>query len=82
MSRSDKFEDQYEGTFSEPTMKIRESVYPDFLKFYKTHREQVAISSWHINEYESFACGKYSQNTEDWPSIYNRPIAKCTSSRK
>jgi hypothetical protein len=58
MSRSDKFEDQYEGTFSEPTYEeIRKLSIdnPDFLKFYKTHREQVAISSWHINEYESFA---------------------------
>jgi hypothetical protein len=27
MSRSDKFEDQYEGTFSEPTMKKSETVY-------------------------------------------------------
>jgi hypothetical protein len=34
------------------------------LKFYKTHREQVAISSWHINEYESFAMWQiFTQNT-------------------
>jgi hypothetical protein len=25
------------------------------LDYYKTHREKVVISSWHINEYESFA---------------------------
>lgn len=58
MSRSDKFEDQYEGTFSEPTFEeIRKlSVNnPDFLDFYKMHRENVVISSWHLNEYESFA---------------------------
>lgn len=58
MSRSDKFEDQYEGTFSEPTfeeMKKLSADNPEFLDYYKTHREKVAVSSWHINEYESFA---------------------------
>ena len=58
MSRSDKFEDQYEGTFSEPTFeeikKLSENN-PEFLNQYKSKREKVAISSWHINEYESFA---------------------------
>jgi hypothetical protein len=57
MSRSDKFEDQYEGTFSEPTFeeirKIAENN-PEFLDYYKSHREKIVISSWHINEYESF----------------------------
>jgi hypothetical protein len=45
MSRSDKFEDQYEGTFSEPTYEeIRNCLSTILiLKFYKTHREQVAI---------------------------------------
>jgi hypothetical protein len=58
MSRSDKFEDQYEGTFSEPTFEeIRKLAIdnPEFLDYYKTHRKNVVISSWHINEYESFA---------------------------
>ncbi|MGL2994714.1 hypothetical protein [Flavobacterium sp. TSSA_36] len=68
MSRSDKFEDQYEGTFSEPTyeeIKKLSKDNPDFLKYYKTHREQVAISSWHINEYESFAMWQiFTQNSE------------------
>ena len=68
MSRSDKFEDQYEGTFSEPTFEeIRKLSIdnPDFLNYYKTHREKVAISSWHINEYESFAKWQsFSQNRE------------------
>jgi hypothetical protein len=37
-------------------------------KVLQTHREQVAISSWHINEYESFAMWQiFTQNTEDWP---------------
>ena len=68
MSRSDKFEDQYEGTFSEPTFeeikKLAENN-PDFLKYYKSHREQVAISSWHINENESFAMWQiFTQNSE------------------
>ncbi|MBD3582785.1 hypothetical protein [Flavobacterium selenitireducens] len=58
MSRSDKFEDQYEGTFSEPTfeeIKKLSADNPEFLHYYKQHREQVVISSWHLNEYESFA---------------------------
>jgi hypothetical protein len=38
-----------------PMKKSEKLSIPDFFKFYKTHREQVAISSWHINEYESFA---------------------------
>jgi hypothetical protein len=68
MSRSDKFEDQYEGTFSEPTYeeikKLSENN-PEFLKYYKTHREKVVVSSWHINEYESFAMWQiFTQNSE------------------
>jgi hypothetical protein len=48
MSRSDKFEDQYEGTFSEPTYeeikKLSENN-PEFLGYYKSYREKVVISS-------------------------------------
>ena len=58
LSRSDKFEDQYEGTFSEPTfeeIKKLATDNPNFLDYYKIHRKNVVISSWHINEYESFA---------------------------
>jgi hypothetical protein len=68
MSRSDKFEDQYEGTFSEPTYEEikRLSVNnPEFLDYYKSHREKVIVSSWHINEYESFAMWQiFTQNSE------------------
>ena len=68
MSRSDKFEDQYEGTFSEPTfeeIKKLSEHNPEFLKFYKERREKVVISSWHINEYESFAMWQiFTQNNE------------------
>ena len=68
MSRSDKFEDQYEGTFSEPTFEEIKKLTidnPVFLNYYKTHREKVAISSWHINEYESFAMWQiFTQNSE------------------
>lgn len=68
MSRSDKFEDQYEGTFSEPTFeeikKLSENN-PEFLVYYKSHREKVVVSSWHINEYESFAMWQiFTQNSE------------------
>lgn len=68
MSRSDKFEDQYEGTFSEPTYeeikKLSENN-PEFLDYYKSHREKVLVSSWHINEYESFAMWQiFTQNSE------------------
>lgn len=68
MSRSDKFEDQYEGTFSEPTFEEIKKLAvnnPEFLNYYKTQREKVAISSWHINEYESFAMWQiFTQNSE------------------
>jgi hypothetical protein len=68
MSRSDKFEDQYEGTFSEPTFEEIKKLAidkPAFLDYYKSHREKVAISSWHINEYESFAMWQiFTQNSE------------------
>ncbi|HSD13007.1 MAG TPA: DUF2971 domain-containing protein [Flavobacterium sp.] len=68
MSRSDKFEDQYEGTFSEPTFeeikKISENN-PKFLDYYKSHRKNVVISSWHTNEYESFAMWQiFTKNNE------------------
>lgn len=68
MSRSDKFEDQYEGTFSEPSFdeikKITEHN-SDFLNFYKSRRKNIVISSWHINEYESFAMWQiFTQNSE------------------
>lgn len=68
MSRSDKFEDQYEGTFSEPTFeeirKLSENN-PEFLNYYKSQREKVVVSSWHINEYESFAMWQiFTQNSE------------------
>jgi len=68
LSRSDKFEDQYEGTFSEPTYeeikKLSENN-PEFLQYYKKHREKVVVSSWHINEYESFAMWQiFTQNSE------------------
>lgn len=68
MSRSDKFEDQYEGTFSEPTYEEIKKIAvnnPEFLQYYKSHREKVAISSWHINEYESYAMWQiFTQNSE------------------
>lgn len=68
MSRSDKFEDQYEGTFSEPTfeeIKKLSQNNPEFLDYYKSHREKVVVSSWHINEYESFAMWQiFTQNNE------------------
>ena len=61
MSRSDKFED--EPTFEEIRKLSIDN--PDFLNYYKTHREKVAISSWHINEYESFAMWQiFTQNSE------------------
>ncbi len=68
MSRSDKFEDQYEGTFSEPTyeeMKKISENNPEFLDTYKSHRKNVVISSWHINEYESYAMWQiFTKNNE------------------
>lgn len=68
LSRSDKFEDQYEGTFSEPTFEEIKKIAannPKFLDYYKSHREKVVISSWHTNEYESFAMWQiFTKNNE------------------
>ncbi|MEZ4853953.1 hypothetical protein [Flavobacterium sp.] len=68
MSRSDKFEDQYEGTFSEPTFEEIKRLSTNnlgFLDYYKTHREKVVISSWHANAYESFAMWQiFTKNNE------------------
>lgn len=68
MSRSDKFEDQYEGTFSEPTFEEIKKISknnPDFLHYYKQKRKNIVISSWHINEYESFAMWQiFTKNNE------------------
>ena len=68
MSRSDKFEDQYEGTFSEPTYEEIKKIAannPKFLDYYKSHREKVVISSGHINEYESYAMWQiFTKNNE------------------
>jgi len=72
MSRSDKFEDQYEGTFSEPSfeeMKKLSADNPEFLDYYKTHREQVVVSSWHINEYESYAMWQIFTKTNEGLAI-------------
>ena len=64
----DRFEDQYEGTFSEPTFEEITTLSannPEFLDYYKSHREKVVVSSWHINEYESFAMWQiFTQNSE------------------
>ncbi|MTG97958.1 MULTISPECIES: hypothetical protein [Myroides] len=68
MSRSDKFEDQYEGTFSEPTFEEIKRIShdnPAFLDQYKQRRKNIVISSWHINEYESFAMWQiFTKNSE------------------
>ncbi|WP_121965819.1 DUF2971 domain-containing protein [Myroides sp. N17-2] len=68
MSRSDKFEDQYEGTFSEPTFEEIKKISkdnPDFLHHYKQKRKNIVVSSWHINEYESFAMWQiFTKNKE------------------
>jgi hypothetical protein len=72
--RSDKFEDQYEGTFSELPMKKSENCLSTILilKFYKTHREQVATVGILMNM-NRLPCGKYSRKTQrDWPSTIGR----------
>ncbi len=68
MSRSDKFEDQYEGTFSEPTFEEIKKIAQNnhkFLDNYKKQKERVVISSWHLNEHESFAMWQiFTKNKE------------------
>ncbi|MCR5863159.1 hypothetical protein LRS05_13940 [Flavobacterium sp. J372] len=68
MARSDKFEDQYEGTFSEPTFEELKRIAadkPEFLDTYKNMRKNVVVSSWHINTYESYAMWQiFTKNNE------------------
>lgn len=68
MSRSDKFEDQYEGTFSEPTYQEIKKLLednPKYLDAYKSKRKNVVISSWHTNSYESYAMWQvFTKNNE------------------
>lgn len=68
MSRSDKFEDQYEGTFSEPTYQEIKKLLegnPKYLDAYKAKRKNVVISSWHTNSYESYAMWQvFTKNNE------------------
>jgi len=68
MSRSDKFEDQYEGTFSEPTYQEIKKLLadnPEYLDAYKAKRKNIVISSWHANSYESYAMWQvFTKNNE------------------
>ena len=68
LSRSDKFEDQYEGTFSEPTfeeIKLLLNDSPKYLDHYKARRKDIIIRSWHTNPYESFAMWQiFTKNNE------------------
>ncbi|MGV3460578.1 MAG: DUF2971 domain-containing protein [Flavobacterium sp.] len=68
MARADKFQDQYEGTFSEPTFEELKRIAadnPEFLDSYKSLRKNVVVSSWHINAYESFAMWQiFTKNNE------------------
>ncbi len=68
MARSDKFEDQYEGTFSEPTYEEIKKLLadnPDYLDAYKSKRKNIVISSWHANSYESYAMWQvFTKNNE------------------
>ncbi|MDN3707589.1 DUF2971 domain-containing protein [Myroides ceti] len=68
MSRSDKFEDQYEGTFSEPTYEEIKKLLkdnPEYLDAYKSKRKNIVISSWHTNYYESYAMWQvFTKNNE------------------
>lgn len=68
MARSDKFEDQFEGTFSEPTYEEIKKLLadnPEYLDAYKSKRKNIVISSWHSNSYESYAMWQvFTKNNE------------------
>ncbi len=68
MARSDKFEDKFEGTFSEPTfeeIKLLLADNPEYLDAYKNKRKNIVISSWHANPYESYAMWQvFTKNNE------------------
>jgi hypothetical protein len=67
-------DDPYEGAFSRANEKIRAFVYgrsgpskslDDVLADYKRQRENIAVSCWHMSEYESAAMWKlYSRSNE------------------
>lgn len=84
-TRSDKFEDPFEGTYSKANQMIRPMVYKDtgisevvlrqIDEFSKRLREHMLISCWHMNEHESAAMWKlYLQSNEGIAiqSTYNR----------
>lgn len=62
MSRSDKFEDQYEGTFSEPTFeeirKISENN-PEFLDTYKSQRKMLSSAVGILMNMNLSQCGRF-----------------------
>jgi hypothetical protein len=74
-SRSDLFDDPYEGATSHANIKLRSTVYSD-IKITKQQIDQLAelaewsrqwtyINCWHMNEYESAAMWKlYAQTNE------------------
>ncbi|HUH25989.1 MAG TPA: hypothetical protein VLY87_05145 [Flavobacterium sp.] len=68
MARSDKFEDQFEGTFSEPTYEEIKKLLadnPEYLDAYKFKHKNIVISSWHANSYESYAMWQvFTKNNE------------------
>ncbi|HLV46888.1 MAG TPA: hypothetical protein VKY32_07595 [Flavobacterium sp.] len=68
MARSDKFEDKFEGTFSEPTYEEIKKLLadnPEYLDAYKSKRKNIVISSWHANSYESYAMWQvFTKNNE------------------
>lgn len=82
LSRSDKFEDPYEGTFPEENHKYRREKHKnlvpkeqyDFaekllIDFMKENKKNTFINCWHMNNYESAAMWKLYANTNESISI-------------
>ncbi|MDM5329846.1 hypothetical protein [Neobacillus sp. CF12] len=74
-TRSDKFEDPFEGTYSKANQILRPTIYKDsgineevfrqIDEFSKRLRQHILISCWHMNDHESAAMWKlYLQSYE------------------
>lgn len=72
--RADKFNDQFEGSFSFANKKLRPLIYKtlkrnytseEFSKYIRTLRKKVFISCWHLSEFESAGMWSLYSKTEE-----------------
>lgn len=91
-SRTDLFEDPYEGATSHANIKLRDEVYrgkeipekgfEQMSKFAEWIRQWTYINCWHMNEYESAAMWKLYSKTDEAIAIQStyQTLYECLSS--